>query len=235
MLCRFRRLRGILPENGCAALRRNDRVHGIFEHDGGIADAERQCAAAAAFSDDHRDDRRFQPHHFKEVFGDGLALSAFLRVNAAVRAGAADQADDRAVKFLGLLHQAEGLAVSLGLRAAEMPPHPFLDRVAAFHGDDRDGNMVDIADAADDCRIVRVTAVAVQLDEIVDHVLNVVRSHRALAAARSLYALIGGLVLCLSHVGSGLPSVMLPPHFCGAGRAALPVYTGCAGAPRSCR
>ena len=84
----------------------------------------------------------------------------------------------------------ERLAVALRFGAAEMALHAVLDRIAALHCDHRHRNMIDITDACDNRRIVTVAAVSVQLDKIIDHMLNIIRTHRALAAARSLYALV---------------------------------------------
>ncbi len=58
----------------------------MLEHQDAIADAERQCAAAAAFADHRDDDRHLQRGHLPQVHGDGLGLSALFGADAGIRA-----------------------------------------------------------------------------------------------------------------------------------------------------
>ena len=70
------------------------------------------------------------------------------------------------MKFFRLLHQSHRLAVTLGVRAAEVVLDAPVGIRALFNADDGDGSAADRADAADDGAVVRIAAVAVQLDKI---------------------------------------------------------------------
>ena len=103
-----------------------------------------------------------------------LALPALLRAQAAVRAGRVHKADHRSVELLRLLHQAQGLAVALRVgrsrscaRSSPWCPRPspcettvtglpFSSAMPPTHG-----------------QVVREAAVAVQLKEAVEDVVDV--------------------------------------------------------------
>ena len=119
----IRHAAGVLPEDAGTALWRNDGVNGVFQHIHAVGRSQRQRAAAAALADDDGDDRRAEAHHFQNVLGNGLALPALLGLRAAVGAERVDKANNGAVEFFGLLHQAQSLAIALRHGAAEVVAH----------------------------------------------------------------------------------------------------------------
>jgi hypothetical protein len=90
---------GRLPQDRGAALRRDDAVDGVLQHQHDtVGDAERQRTATAALADDHGDDGHVQPRHLAQVPRDRLRLPALLRAETRVGAGRVDQRDDRACR-----------------------------------------------------------------------------------------------------------------------------------------
>ena len=112
-----------------------------------------------------------QRAHRGQTFGDGLALAALLRADVAARAGCVDKADDRAVEFFGLPHQAQRLAIALGLRRAEAALDALFGGMALFDRNHRHRRSAEVGQAADDGWVVRVAAVAVQLKKAVEYIL----------------------------------------------------------------
>ena len=132
----------VAPEDRGAALRGDDRVDRVGEHQVDVADADAEGAAAAAFAGDDRDDRGFEHRHLGQVAGDRLGLAAGLGLDAGVGAGRVDQADHREVALLGQLHEAQGLAVSLRAGHAEVALDVFLDGAALLVADEHDAVVV---------------------------------------------------------------------------------------------
>ena len=112
-----------------------------------------------------------QRAHRGQTFGDGLALAALLRADVAARAGCVDKADDRTVEFFGLPHQAQRLAIALGLRRAEAALDALFGGMALFDRNHRHRRRAEVGQAADDGWVVRVAAVAVQLKKAVEYIL----------------------------------------------------------------
>ena len=112
-----------------------------------------------------------QRAHRGQTFGDGLALPTLLRADVAARAGCVDKADDRAVEFFGLPHQAQRLAIALGLRRAEAALDALFGGMALFDRNHRHRRRAEVGQAADDGWVVRVAAVAVQLKKAVEYIL----------------------------------------------------------------
>ena len=88
----------------------------------------------AAFADHDADDRRGQPRHLEHRVGDHLGLAALLGADARIGARRVDQADDRHVELGGQLHLGHGLAIALGMGAAEVAGVAFLERLCLFDG-----------------------------------------------------------------------------------------------------
>ena len=63
--------------------------------------------------------------------GDGLGLAALFGMNAGIGAVGIDQSKNGPAKFFRDLHDAQRLAVTLGVRRAEIAMHALL-HVAAF-------------------------------------------------------------------------------------------------------
>ena len=167
----------------------------MLEHEDGVADADAERAAGAAFADDGRDDRRPEGRHLEEVPRDGLGDAALLALEARVRARRVDEREDGFPELLRELHDAERLAVTLGAGHAEVAPDLFLRVAALLVAHDRDGPTPEHPEARDDGRVVRERAVALPLDEVVDEDADVVERERAVRMPRDERLLPGGEVL----------------------------------------
>ena len=123
---------GALPENGGAALGRDDGVDAVLQHHEDVGHAERQCTARAPFADDDADDGHFKGRHFQQVAADGLGLATLLGPHAGKGARGVDEGDDGQAELLGQLHQAQRLAIALGTRHAEVAVRALLG-IAPLH------------------------------------------------------------------------------------------------------
>ena len=90
-----------------------------------------------------------------------------------------------------LLHQAQRLAVALGIRRAEPALQALTCSMTLFNGNDSDRLLAKICHTRDNCCVVCEAAVAMQLKKISKDAGNEIRAGRAFAAARNFYALIG--------------------------------------------
>ena len=138
------------------------------------------ASAGAALTRHDRDNRRFQLDKLIQTAGNGLALTAFLRANAAERAAGVNKVDDRAVEFLRLMCETQGLSIALRVRHAEVGVHILLNGAALAVADYRHRCAVEVANAAEDGMVVRKIAVAVQLGEVGEQFIDIIRDHRAL-------------------------------------------------------
>ena len=84
------------------------------------------------------------------------------------------------------MHQAERLAVALGIRAAEIALEIALGVPALLRADQHDALVAEGSESADDRPVVGVDPVAVQFDEIRDHFADVVHRVGAERMARNL-------------------------------------------------
>src|SRR5487761_2180557 len=112
--------------------------------------------------------------------------------DAGVGAGRVDEREQRKPEFLGELHQAQRLAVTLGARHAEIAVDLLLGIAALLLAEDHAGHAVEPREAADDRRVVSVRAIAVQLAELAEHAVDVVERVRTLRMTRDLRDLPGG-------------------------------------------
>ena len=179
----------ILPQDGGAAFRADDRVIGVLEDENAVGYADAERSAGAALADDRCDDRHLERHHFAQVDGDGLGDMALLSADAGKGAGRVDDCDDGQLKLAGQLHQAQRLAVALGVGAAEVAHHIFLG-VAPFLGaHDHDAFVAQFGESTDHRLVVGVEPVAVQFGEIVKGKPEVVERVGAAGVAGELHPL----------------------------------------------
>jgi len=104
--------------------------------------------------------------HLKNIAPNGLGLAALFGVDAGVCARRVHKGEHGQLEFLSQLHQAQGLAVTLGLGHAEVA-QPALFGVAAFLVTQQHAGLaVESSQAAHDGQIIGKVAVAVQLNEV---------------------------------------------------------------------
>jgi hypothetical protein len=136
-------------------------------------------------------DGHFKLREFEDVAPDGLALATLLGTDTRVGPHGVDEAKQRQPKLLGQLGQAQCLAVALGTRHAEIAQRTLLGVATALVADDHAGLSVESSQAADDGRIVRKVAVAMQFDELGEEFGAVIKGLRPLRMARNLVDLPG--------------------------------------------
>ncbi len=61
-----------------------------------------------------------QARHLAQISRDGFGLAALFRVDSRIRAGRVNEGEDRPAKLRGELHDAQRLAVALGLGLSEI-------------------------------------------------------------------------------------------------------------------
>lgn len=186
------RLGLIAPENRRTAFGRNHRIPGVFQHQDPIADPDAKRTAGSAFADDGDDDRDFEAEHFEDIAGNGFGLAALLGFDAGEGAGGVDEDDDRASEAGGGLHQAQGLAVALGMHHPEVAFELLLGVAALLLADDQDFLVIEFGEAADHGFVVGIAAIAVEFDPISKDQLDVIQGVRALGMARQLHPLPAG-------------------------------------------
>src|SRR5581483_5926003 len=145
-----------------------------------IRDGNGQRAAAAAHSYHCGDDGYFQSGHFAEIIGNRFRLTSLLRMNSRVGPVCIDESEDRAVKLLGNLHDANRLAVSLGMRSSKVPVDALLHVPAFLSPYHHDFVAVEAGHPADDGGIITKTTVAVDFAEVGKDSLNIVERLRTL-------------------------------------------------------
>ena len=181
----------LLPEDGGAALGRDDRVPGVLEHRDPVGDGDPERAARTALADHDRDDGGAQAAHLEEVHRDRLRLAALLAAEAGVGAGRVDEGHDRKPELLGELHLEERLAVALGMGAAEVGGDLLGDGLSLVVDDHEALDRADPGEAGDDGRVVSEGAVAVELAEVAAHRGDVVHPLRTERVARDAHGLPG--------------------------------------------
>ena len=97
-----------------------------------------------------------------------------------------DQRDDRHVGLVGQLHQAHRLAVALGARPAEVAVDVRFHVAPLLGADDHDRFALELRETADNRFVVAETAVAGELDEIREEMVDVVERVRAFRVAGEL-------------------------------------------------
>ncbi len=175
-----------LPEDACAAFGADHAVVGELEHGDAVADANAERPAGAAFADHDADDRRFEARHFEHALGDDLGLAAFFRPNAGVSTGGVDQANDGQLVLSRHLHFGHRFAVAFGMGAAEETLIAFFERFSFVVAGDHDFVSVEFGEAGAECAVVAIELVAVELDEFVEHQVEIVGEHRPIGMAGNL-------------------------------------------------
>eukprot|EP00042_Codosiga_hollandica_P001261 m.925518 g.925518 ORF g.925518 m.925518 type:complete len:419 (-) comp132159_c0_seq1:150-1406(-) len=175
-----------LPQDGCTAFGRDDRVGRELQHQHLVGHADGQRTARAALTNDGGDDGHLELRHLEDVAADGLALAAFFGTDARVGAHGVDESEDGQPELLGHLHQAQCLAIALGAGHAEVAQRALLGVAAALVADDHAGLAVEARNAANDGRVIREMAVAVQFLELGEDFRAVVQRLRPLRVAGDL-------------------------------------------------
>jgi hypothetical protein len=86
----------------------------VLEHQEAVGDTDAEGPSRAPFTDHRGDDRHPQPEHLPQVHRDRLALALLLGQQPRVGTGGVDEADDRQPETIGVLHQAQRLAIPPG-------------------------------------------------------------------------------------------------------------------------
>ena len=187
------------PEDGRIALRRKDGIGGVLQHPDLVACSDCQCAAAAALAHQNAQGGHFQTRHGHDRLGNGIALSPFLGVNAAESTGGVDEGNDRPSEFFRLLHQADSLAVALGLGHTEIPVNPLLQGLSPQVCQNRHRLVVQQCQSSNQSMVIAEAAVAVEFPEIPEDPLNVVHGGSPVAAADHLHLFPGGFVVMMAQ------------------------------------
>ncbi len=106
--------------------------------------------------------------------GDGLGLAAFLRVDAGPGAGGVDEGDHGQREAVGELHQADRLAVALGLGHAEIVADAGLGVVTLLLAEDRDRTTAEAAETREHGGVLAEGAVAGERGPFLDEGADVV-------------------------------------------------------------
>lgn len=121
----------VLPKNGRAAFGADHGIVSVLHDEDAIRHTDPERATRTALTDDHGNDGGFEQHHFTQIHRDGFRDVPLLRADSRKSPGRVDQRDDRELELRREAHDAQCLAVSLGMSAAEVAQNIFLC-VAAF-------------------------------------------------------------------------------------------------------
>src|SRR5207247_6198971 len=116
--------------------------------------SERERAARSALAEHDDDHRDGEAGHELDARRDGLGLPSLFGLGARVRARRIHEGHERKMKFLREAVKAHRLAVTLGVRHAEVTKDVLLGRRALLLTDDDDRAAVELGDAADDGRVI---------------------------------------------------------------------------------
>ena len=106
--------------------------------------------------------------YLSQVARDGFGHSALFRAEPRVGAGRVDEGDDRLAELGPQLHEAQGLAVSLGVRHAEVARDVLPGVAPLLVPDGHDRVALEAREPAHDGLVVAEDAISVQLDEILE-------------------------------------------------------------------
>lgn len=160
--------RRVAPHNGSTTLRRNDGVDGIFEHENAVANGGGQRSAGTALARNRDDDGHGQAGHFPEIMSDSLRLAALFGIHTGIGAWGIDENDYRAPEFRGELHNAQGFAVTLRLRLAEIAGEALFGVAPFLTSHNKHRPAVKPRHARKESGIVGEIAVAMNLAEILE-------------------------------------------------------------------
>src|ERR1700676_1066566 len=111
------------------------------------------------------------------------------RTDAGKRTGRVDQRNNRYAKFLGQPHQAQRFAITFGMRAAEIAHDVFFRVASLLVRDDHATIRTEASESARHRLIIRVKAIAMQLDPIGETPLDIIEGEWTLRVARDLNTL----------------------------------------------
>ena len=197
----LRRVLAVFPQNRRTPFRRDHGVVGVFQHEHAIRHGDAERAAAPAFTDDHGHGGCPQDHHLAQVHGDGLRDVPLLGAQAWIGTGGVDEGDKRQAEFFREAHQAERLAVALGVGAAKVPLEVLLQLAAFLVADDHALSPRDRRESAGHRAVLGKEPVAVQLDEIAERKLEVIERERPRIVPGDLHALPGRQVFVNGPLG----------------------------------
>src|SRR4029453_10708566 len=157
-----------LPEDRGAPLGRDYRIYGVLQHQQAVADADRERAARAPFTDYGRYHGHTEPRHLEQVARDRLALVALLRPDPGIRARCIDQRDNWQPEALRSLHEPQRLTVSLRLgHAVVAAPAPLLC-ASLLMPDQHPRSSLEPRWTTYDRQVVGIHPVAVHLLEVIE-------------------------------------------------------------------
>ncbi|GJE72516.1 hypothetical protein CHKEEEPN_4073 [Methylorubrum podarium] len=182
----------VAPQDRGGALRRDDAVDGVFQHQHRVGGGDRDGAARAALADDDGDVRHAEREAGFRGAGDGFGLAALLGLDAGEGAGGVDEGEDRQAEAVGGLHQPHRLAVALGPGHAEIVPQPRLGGRALLLADHADRAAAEAPEAAEDRLVLAEAAIAGQRREFLDEAGTVIDEMWSLRVTGDLRLLPGG-------------------------------------------
>ena len=185
----------VFPKDRGATFGTDHRIVGVLHDEHFVGHADAECAARTAFAYDHRDDRGFEKHHLAQIHRDGFGDVSFLGTDAGESPGRVDQRDDGQFELGRHAHDPQRLAVSFGMRAAEVAHNVFLGVAPLLVGHHRDGTAADLGQPAGHGRVVAEQTVAVQLGEVCEAETEVIEGERPRRVAGDLHPLPCGQVL----------------------------------------
>ena len=124
--------------------------------------------------------------HLEDVAANRLGLAALLGVNAGVGTRCVDKGEHRQLEFFSGFHQAQRLAVTLGLAHAEIAQPALLGVAAFLLANHHTGCAVKSRQTTNDAEVVRKMAVTVQLHKMGEQFVHIVHGVRALGVAGNL-------------------------------------------------
>ena len=158
----------------------------MFEHQHAIGRGQRDRAPRPAFADHRRDHRHAQRQALLGRSRDRLGLPALLGLHPRKRARRIDQGYHRHIEAVGEPHQADRLAIALGLGHPEIMLEPRRGVVAFFMPDQHHPAAVDFGQPTDDRIVVGERAVPRKLEEIVGDPGDIIVEMRPLGMPRDL-------------------------------------------------
>ena len=191
--CDAKRLGGVLgmiaaaPQDRGAALGRDHRIDGMFEHHHTVAGGKRDGAAGPALADDAGNHRGGKPQAGTDGAGDGFGLAALLGTAPGIGARRIDEAENRKPEAAGKIHQPRRLAVALGPRHAEIALDTLLGGASLFGAHDHHGLATEPGHATDHGIVLGIVAVTGKRREILEQLVDDGADARPVRMARDLY------------------------------------------------
>src|SRR5215813_3129482 len=179
----------VAPHDGSTSFRSNHGIKAVFQDVDAIPYGNGKRSAGTAFSRNRHNDWNGQPCHFPQVPGYCFSLPALFRINARICARRIDERQNRARKFRGQLHDTKCLPVAFRLRLAKIPEHSLFCVAPFLVADHGNRASVELSESRDDCLVVPIASVTVQLDKVGEQELGKVLQIRTLLMAGNLSSL----------------------------------------------